>query len=213
MTKGTAHVSYAGRRARPVMVSSVNYGSRGKVLRKEMNKMDRDLVVSSSDESWEVTEGEEENTSTNAACSKQCYWCEQGPCARKTMGHVWCSCECCIQVSKCMRPPAEGAASHGWNEGRGGLRRRPGPGNTVSYKPTGSTYEDLAEGNTNNRTSTRGATRTTRNRGSTASRGRAAVDGTIGQGKSAKRISVWQAEPSQAKQMEETEQSRIKDVK
>ena len=49
------------------------------------NKMDKDLVVSSSDESWEVTEEE------NEVCSKVCYWCEQRKCSRKKVGHVWCS--------------------------------------------------------------------------------------------------------------------------
>ena len=50
------------------------------------NKMDKD-VVSSSDESWEVTEEE------NEACNKVCYWCEQRKCSRKKVGHVWCSCQ------------------------------------------------------------------------------------------------------------------------
>ena len=63
----------------------------GKRAGRGRNKMDKDLVVSSSDESWEVAEEE------NSGCNRVCYWCEQRPCTRKKVGHVWCSCENCIQ--------------------------------------------------------------------------------------------------------------------
>ena len=86
------------------------------------NKMDKDLVVSSSDESWEVTEEE------NEVCSKVCYWCEQRKCSRKKVGHVWCSCESCIREYAAEKwratydkTPDEGATGdHSWNQSYAG---------------------------------------------------------------------------------------------
>ena len=84
--------------------------------------MDKDLVVSSSDESWEVTEEE------NEVCSKVCYWCEQCKCSRKKVGHVWCSCESCIREYAAEkwratydRTPDEGTTGdHSWNQSYAG---------------------------------------------------------------------------------------------
>ena len=86
------------------------------------NKMDKDLVVSSSDESWEVTEEE------NEVCSKVCYWREQRKCSRKKVGHVWCSCESCIREYAAEkwratydRTPDEGTTGdHSWNQSYAG---------------------------------------------------------------------------------------------
>ena len=130
--------------------------------------MDKDFVVSSSDVCWEVTEEE------NPVCNKACYWCEQRPCARKKVGHVWCSCEPCIREYATERwratydrnPEVETNEEHEWNpnyevstsEGQSGLRRRPVPREEEANVPE-------------------------RNRSGTARRrGRAAVEGTIGQG-------------------------------
>ena len=148
----------------------------GKSVGRGRNKMGKDLVVSSSDESWEVTEEE------NAGCNRVCYWCEQRPCARKKVGHVWCSCESCIREYATERwratydrnPEGETNEDRSWNphheasssEGQSGLRRRP-----VQRELEGTS------------STTTPATVPARNRSGTASRrGRAAVEGTIGQG-------------------------------
>ena len=129
--------------------------------------MDKDFVVSSSDVCWEVTEEE------NPVCNKACYCCEQRPCARKKVGHVWCSCEPCIREYATERwratydrnPEVETNEEHEWNpnyevstsEGQSGRRRRPVPREEANVPE--------------------------RNRSGTARRrGRAAVEGTIGQG-------------------------------
>ena len=139
--------------------------------------MDKDLVVSSSDASWEVTEEE------NSGCNRVCYWCEQRPCTRKKVGHVWCSCENCIQEYATERWRAtydqdpEGATNedHSWNpqyevsssEGQSGLRRRP-------------VQRELGGRELGGTSPTTGSVRN--RRGTARRRGRAAVEGTIGQG-------------------------------
>eukprot|EP00439_Symbiodinium_sp_Y106_P074681 s5040_g14.t1 len=122
------------------------------------NKMDKDLGASSSDESWEVTEEE------NEVCNKVCYWCEQRKCSRKKVGHVWCSCEYYIREyasEKCEQPTRD----HSWNQGYA---------------------EGSTEGHSGMRTEGQSGPRRrpvqARYRGGTASRGRAAMEGTIGQG-------------------------------
>eukprot|EP00439_Symbiodinium_sp_Y106_P061706 s1100_g9.t1 len=121
--------------------------------------MDKDLVVSSSDESWEVTEEE------NEVCSKVCYWCERRKCSRKKVGHVWRSCESCIREY----------AAEKW---RATYDKTPDEGTTGDHSWSQSYAEGSTEGQSGTRMQGKGSLR---KRG-TASRGRAAMEGTIGQG-------------------------------
>ena len=121
--------------------------------------MDKDLVVSSSDESWEVTEEE------NEVCSKVCYWCERRKCSRKKVGHVWRSCESCIREY----------AAEKW---RATYDKTPDEGTTGDH----SWNQSYAEGSTEGQSGTRMQGKGSLRKRGTASRGRAAMEGTIGQG-------------------------------